>query len=87
MAIGGVVITVRPEDRKDTELALAGFSELSVYGSDEQGNIIATIKSLDAQSIERIISTIKAMDTVRRVHLAYLNSESVFDDSAVKSGQ
>ena len=84
MAIGGVVITVRPEDRRDAELSLAGFSELSVYGSDEKGNIIATIKSLDSMSIEKVIRTIEAIDTVRKVHLAYLNPDKTSDIPAVK---
>ncbi len=84
MAIGGVVITVRPEDRRDAELALAGFSELSVYGSDEKGNIIATIKSLDSIAIEKVIKTIEAIETVRRVHLAYLNPDKSSDIRTVK---
>ena len=84
MAIGGVVITVRPENRRDAELALAGFPELSVYGSDEKGNIIATIKSLDSIAIEKVIRTIEAIETVRKVHLAYLNPDKFSDILVVK---
>jgi len=76
MAIGGVVITVRPDARKDVEIALIRFSELSVYGSDEKGNIIATIKSSDLKSIERIIRKIEKIDPVYKVHLAYLNIDT-----------
>ena len=82
MTVGGVVITVRPDDRKDVEIALARFSELSVYGSDEQGNIIAVIKSEDSGSIEKVIRTIEAIETVDKVSLAYLNSENAPDTSA-----
>jgi nitrate reductase NapAB chaperone NapD len=81
MTIGGVVITVRPDDRRDVEIALARFSELSVYGSDEQGNIIATIKSVDSKSIEEVIRTIKEIETVDKVNLAYLNTENAPDTS------
>ena len=79
MTIGGVVITVRPDDRRDVEIALARFSELSVYGSDEQGNIIATIKSVDSKSIEEVIRTIEEIETVDKVNLAYLNTENAPD--------
>ena len=79
MASGGVVITVRPDDQRDVEIALAGFSELSVYGSDEKGNIIATIKGIDSESIERVIRTIEEIETVRKVKLAYLNNDNAPD--------
>ncbi len=82
MTIGGVVITVRPDDRRDVEIALARFSELSVYGSDEQGNIIATIKSEDSGSIEKVIRTIEEIETVDKVNLAYLNTDNTPDTSA-----
>jgi nitrate reductase NapAB chaperone NapD len=82
MTIGGVVITVRPDDRRDVEIVLARFSELSVYGSDEQGNIIATIKSEDSGSIEKVIRTIEEIETVDKVNLAYLNTDNTPDTSA-----
>lgn len=82
MAIGGVVITVRPDDRRDLEIALARFSELSVYGSDEKGNIIATINGDDSGSIKSVIRTIEEIDAVRKVNLAYLNTENVPDTPA-----
>lgn len=79
MAVGGVVITVRPDVRIDAEIALAGFSELSVYGSDEKGNIIARIKSVDSESIEKVIRTIEEIETVCKVKLAYLNNDNAPD--------
>ena len=79
MAIGGVVITVRPDDRRDAEIALSRFLELSVYGSDENGNIIATIKGIDSGSIEKVIRTIEEIKTVRKVKLAYLNIDNSSD--------
>jgi len=84
MAIGGVVITVRPDDRRDAEIALSLFSELSVYGSDENGNIIATIKGIDSRSVERVIRTIEEIETVRKVKLAYLNTDDAPDTSIDK---
>ena len=75
MPIGGIVITVRPDDRQNTEVALAGFSGLSVYGSDEKGNIIAMLKGNDPESIEEAIMAIEAIDTVLEVNLVYLNVE------------
>ena len=86
MVIGGVVITVRPDDRREVEMDLVIFSELSVYGSDEQGNIIATIKSVDPESIERVIRAIREIDAVRRVSLVYLNTDNVSDMPVVKEG-
>ncbi len=75
MPIGGIVITVRPDDRQDTEVVLARFSELSVYGSDEKGNIIAMLKGNEPESIEEAIVAIEAIDTVLEVNLVYLNAE------------
>ncbi len=74
MSIGGIVITVRPDDRQDTEIVLGRFSELSVYGSDEKGNIIAMVKGNDSESIEEAIRTIEAIDMVLEVNLVYLNA-------------
>lgn len=82
MTIGGVVITVCPDDRRDVEIALARLSELSIYGSDEQGNIIGTITSVDSKSIEEVIKTIEEIETVDKVNLAYLNAENAPDTSA-----
>ncbi len=75
MPIGGIVITVRPDDRQDAEVILTRFSELSVYGSDEKGNIIAMLKGNDSESIEEAIMAIEAIDTVIEVNLVYLNAE------------
>jgi len=72
MAIGGIVITACPDDRKDTEIALARFPELTVYGSDERGNIIARVEGNDSESVEEVIRAIKLIETVCEVNLAYL---------------
>ena len=73
MAIGGIVITACPGDRKDTEIALARFPELTVYGSDERGNIIARVEGGDPESVEEVIRAIKLIETVCEVNLAYLS--------------
>ena len=75
MPISGIVITVHPDDRQDTEITLARFSELSVYGSDEKGNIIAMLKGDDPESIEETVMAIEAIDTVLEVNQVYLNEE------------
>jgi nitrate reductase NapAB chaperone NapD len=80
MAIGGIVITARPEDRRDTEITLARFPELTVYGSDEKGNIIARIEGDNSESIGEIIRAIKSIDTVCEVNMAYLTRDNVAGD-------
>ena len=75
MAISGVVITVLPSDKREVELALSKFSELQVYGSDEDGNIIATIKSLDDHSMKTMIAKIENLNSVSQVHIAYLKND------------
>lgn len=57
-------------------MVLAKYAELLVYGSDENGNIIATIKSGSKESISQVIKTIEGLNTVEKVHLAYLNSDN-----------
>jgi len=85
MLIGGVVITVSPEDRQETEITLGRFADLSVYGSDEKGNIIAVIKGDDSESIEDLIREIERGDTVLNVNLAYLKSDDA-SDALAKDG-
>ncbi len=74
MVIGGVVIRVHPDERKDIEIILSRYPELSVYGSDEKGNIIATITGKDSVSMKAIIKTIENHNSVMGVSLAYLNA-------------
>ena len=75
MAISGVVIRVSPADKREVELALSKFSQLQVYGSDEEGNIIATIKSIDEQSMKKKIAEIENLNSVSQVHIAYLKND------------
>ena len=75
VAIGGVVITVNPDDRKELEIALSGFSALSVYGSDENGNIIGVIQGCDEKTITGLVADIDGFDSVLEVNLAYINDE------------
>ena len=75
MAVGGIVITVEPDDRKEAEISLAGFPELTVYGSDEKGNIIGRLKGIDSEEITTLVGKIQSMDRVCNVSLAYLNQD------------
>jgi nitrate reductase NapAB chaperone NapD len=82
MAIGGVIISVRPEDRKDTEIILARFAGLTIYSSDEQGNIIARLSEIDAETVRDAIERINSLEIVQSVRLAYL----VQEDGSVTRG-
>jgi len=74
MVIGGVVIKVHPDERKDIEIILSRYPELSVYGSDEKGNIIATITSENSILMKNVIKMIEENGSVMGVSLAYLNT-------------
>ncbi len=82
MAIGGIVVTVEPDDRKETEIFLAEFPELTVYGSDEKGNIIGRLQGIDSEAVAEIVRKIQSMDTVCNVSLAYL----IQDEGGVTGG-
>ncbi len=71
MAVGGVVITVEPDDCKEMEIFLQGFPELTIYGSDEKGNIIGRIRGVDPGVVEQIVRKIQSMDVVSTVSLTY----------------
>jgi len=75
MAIGGIIISVRPEDRKDTEIILARFAGLTVYSADEHGNIIARLDEVDAEAVRAVIERISELDLVQDVRLAYLDND------------
>ena len=79
MAIGGVVITVLPDDRREVELALARLPELTVYGGDEKGNILASVKSDESNSFESVIKSVESIDSVCKVKLAYINKDNSSD--------
>jgi len=72
MAIGGIIISVLPEDRKDTEILLGRIAGLTIYSCDEQGNIIARLSETNADMVRDAIGRINALETVRSVRLAYL---------------
>ena len=72
MAVGGIVITVEPDDRRETEISLAGFPELTVYGSDEKGNILGRLQGKDQEAVATLVKKIQSMDRVCNVSLAYL---------------
>ena len=74
MVIGGVVIRVHPDERKDIEIILSRYREISVYGSDEKGNIIATITSENSVSMKDVIKIIENHNSVMEVSMAYLNT-------------
>jgi len=82
MAIGGIIISVRPEDRKDTEIILARFPGLIIYSADEQGNIIARLNEVDTETVHDVIARIRALEIVQGVRLAYLSQ----DDGGVTKG-
>lgn len=75
MAVGGIVITVEPDNRKETEIFLAEFPELTVYGSDEKGNIIGRLRGMDSVAVKEVARKIQSMETVCNVSLAYLVHE------------
>ncbi len=75
MVIGGIIIKVHPDERKDVMIILKQFSTLAIYGSDEKGNIIATITSTNARSMNETIKEINNLNQVLEVNLAYLNTE------------
>ncbi|RUM38610.1 MAG: hypothetical protein DSY58_01930 [Desulfobulbus sp.] len=80
MVVGGVVITVSPADKREVELALIKLMGVQVYGSDEEGNIIATITSEDEATMNTVIENINVLAPVTRVHIAYLNNDTVDDN-------
>jgi len=82
MAIGGIIISVRPEDRKDTEILLARFAGLTIYSSDEQGHIIARLNEVDVEAVHTVIDRIKALEIVLGVRLAFLSQ----DEDGVTNG-
>ncbi|BAT70886.1 conserved hypothetical protein [Thermosulfidibacter takaii ABI70S6] len=75
MPIGGFVVSVLPVDRERVERKLTEFSNVTVYGSDEKGNIIVVMESETSDEMDELVETIKRIDGVLSVGLACLYFE------------
>ena len=75
MPVGGFVITVDPEVRDDIVTELEARSGVSLYGSDEQGNVVAVLESDSSKEMEKMTKSIQKIDGVLSLGMTYLNVE------------
>ena len=83
MPIGGVVITIRPEDMETARTQLAGLAGVEIHGADEHGHIVAVLDTRSEGEMERLIQAINKCPAVLHVGLTYLNMEDVVAANAL----
>jgi len=75
MPVGGFVITVDPEVRDDIVAELETRTGVSIYGSDEQGNVVIVLETDSSKEMEKITKSIQKIDGVLSLGMTYLNVE------------
>lgn len=75
MPISGLVITSRPDQKKEVLQGLSAISEIEVHGDDDQGHIVAVLETGSSEDMEKIIDRINKDSNVLHVGLTYLNTE------------
>ncbi len=79
MPIGGFVVVAVSEFLDRVVDDLKSRSCVSVYGTDDKGNIVVVIESETSEEMERLVEEIKSIDGVLNVGLAYLHFEDEVD--------
>ncbi len=75
MPVGGFVITVDPEVRDDIVTELETRPGVSIYGSDEQGNVVTVLETVSSKEMEKMTKSIQKIDGVLSLGMTYLNVE------------
>ena len=75
MPIGGFVVSALPQDTEQVIEKLKSMSGITIYGSDEKGNIVVVIESETSDDMEEVVEKIKKIEGVLTVGLAYLHFE------------
>ncbi len=81
MPVGGFVITVDLEVRDDIMAELEKLQGVSLYGSDEQGNVVAVLESDSSKEMEKLTKFIQKIDGVLSLGMTYLNVEDEVTES------
>lgn len=79
MPIGGIVISIQPDDREAVLSFLETIPEMEVHGADDKGNIVAVLDCPTSDNMEKVMKSIEANDLVLNIGLTYLNSEDEAD--------
>ncbi len=75
MPIGGFVVSTLPEEKENVIQTLKGMVGNTVYGSDEEGNIILVLDMETSDEMEKRVEEIKKIPGVLNVGLAYMHFE------------
>lgn len=75
MPIGGFVLHVKPERRKEVLDKLSDFQGLTVYGYDDKGQIVIVLESETSEKMENTVERLLALEGVINCDLAYLHGE------------
>ncbi len=75
MPVGGFVITVDPGLRDKVVAQLEEIEGVSIYGVDEQGNVVTVLESDSSKEMESMTKAIEKIDGVLSLGMTYLNVE------------
>jgi len=77
--IGGLVVSTVPKEKDRVILELEGCVGASVYGSDDEGNIVLVLDTDSSDEMEAQVEEIKRIPGVINVGVAYLHFEDELD--------
>ncbi len=75
MPVGGFVLHVKPEDKEKILPILSKFEGLTVYGHNEQGQIVIVLETETSEEMENLVERLVALEGVLTCDLAYLHGE------------
>ncbi len=75
MPVGGFVVSTLPQDKEKVIQALKEMVGSTVYGSDQEGNIILVLDMETSEEMEDRVEEIKKIPGVLHVGLAYMHFE------------
>jgi nitrate reductase NapD len=75
MPVGGFVVAVALEERENVVEFLKNLGGSTVYGYDEDGNIVMVLDMESSEEMEKTVEEVKKTPGVLHVGLAYMHYE------------
>ena len=75
MPIGGFVITVDPERKKEALETLAKYPQAEVHGADEKGNVVVVLETETSDEMEHLTKQLEKEESLLSVGITYFDAE------------
>lgn len=83
MPIGGFVIHIEPERKRDVLESLKHYQgSVEVHGADEKGNIVAVLDTDTAEEMEGLAAQLQHIEGVLTLGITYFDAEDEIEKMA-----